>query len=79
MAVRREHNRVKESPSGHDLQEVLTKAKRYYKGWGEFYIFAMGGYYCTSGINSKNKTAVTKYTNAAPLNQRAQWTAESLR
>lgn len=36
MGVRRTINRVKQSPSGYDFNEVLKKAKAFFRGYGQF-------------------------------------------
>lgn len=49
MAVRRQCNRYKTAPSGRDFQEVLKKAKSFFRNTGRFEIALFGGVYTTTG------------------------------
>ena len=49
MAVRKQYNRYKTEPSGKDFEEVLKKAKTFFRNTGRFEIAPFGGVYTTTG------------------------------
>ncbi|MCP1185065.1 hypothetical protein [Paenibacillus sp. 1781tsa1] len=76
MAVRKTHNRKTDNRFfSTDMNETISKAKKHYKVFGEFYVNTViidniVSYYAG---NQKNSTTQTHFINTSNYGDRASW------